>query len=682
MTRTSAVGLGVSRDKNRRGKQYRCRLFHHRGLLDLGRFETEDEAKMAYDQAVRALKLEKSLNYPATSSKYFSPDVARKVQAFMAKNIMEPSNSSSSTPGGDDQHTDMHESPTTSGNSTASGGLSGCGHVGQGQHHHHLHAYADADYMYMQHPDHEYMQHHADMNAMDQAAVEALAAAAAATGGMPDYQHMEVMPDMMQLGGQHMGGGAYCDGATDMLLPPHQQQQQGYAACPWEEAALQMHGGPPAPTSYEAAQQQGMMAGCCDMNQQLGCAGVQYKEEAAAMHDFEQQQHADMCLQQQQEYAQVQPDQQQQLPAQQQQQGKATDDVRVMLALLAEILAEDEIHGPADLLDECPAEVSHALLQDQQEQPEDTFLQIHQHEQQEQDAFLPPHQDEQHQHQGYPMQTHQEQPQEYGGNGYLGAPACAYLQAGPQGSPSTPVLQDSSSDTLGYHAAASLECQQQPQPQQQLDCHVQQAQPQQWVPAANTTGGRIVHEPQQAHAQLPCLVSYGEVVLFVDVTTRLMLQLYTKLTANSVQHAGLTAIQWMADVRMNLGLPGPSTPGNSPSLSAAGGAQGAGGLPAAVHAAVLHTCSSLVSVSAGSGPDMAMALSGGGDSFSSCFLVTTLEQVLKALMSLRSMCSVCCPTDTLCSSVVSTMQGQLQAQSNTHEGQAVVALLGWLLGYV
>lgn len=38
MTRTSAVGLGVSRDKNRRGKQYRCRLFHHRGLLDLGRW--------------------------------------------------------------------------------------------------------------------------------------------------------------------------------------------------------------------------------------------------------------------------------------------------------------------------------------------------------------------------------------------------------------------------------------------------------------------------------------------------------------------------------------------------------------------------------------------------------------------------------------------------------------------
>jgi hypothetical protein len=221
------------------------------------------------------------------------------------------------------------------------------------------------------------------------------------------------------------------------------------------------------------------------------------------------------------------------------------------------------------------------------------------------------------------------------------------------------VLQDSSSDTLGYHAAASLECQQQQQPQQQLDCHV-----------------------QQAHAQLPCLVSYGEVVLFVDVTTRLMLQLYTQLTANSVQHAGLTAIQWMADVRMNLGLPGPSTPGNSPSLSAAGGGQGAGALPPAVHAAVLHTCSSLVSVSAGSGPDMAMALSGGGDSFSSCFLVTTLEQVLKALMSLRSMCCVCCPTDTMCSSVVSTMQSQLQAQSNTHEGQAVVALLGWLLGYV
>lgn len=32
------MGLGVSRDKNRRGKQYRCRLFHHRGLLDLGRW--------------------------------------------------------------------------------------------------------------------------------------------------------------------------------------------------------------------------------------------------------------------------------------------------------------------------------------------------------------------------------------------------------------------------------------------------------------------------------------------------------------------------------------------------------------------------------------------------------------------------------------------------------------------
>lgn len=618
---------------------------------------------MAYDQAVRALKLEKSLNYPAAPYKYFSPDVARKVQAFMAKNTMEPSNSCSSTPGGDDQHTDLNESPTTSGNSTASGGLGNCGSA---QVQHHLHSYADAEYMYM-HPDHEYM-HHADMHAMDHAAAHALAAsaaaAAAAAGGAPDmcghhHQHMECMPDMMQLGQQPMVGGGYCDGATDMLLPG---QQQGYAACTWQEAALQMQGGPPA-SSYEA-QQQGMMAGCCDMTQQLACAP--YMEEAPAMQELEQQ-HTDMCLQQQQEHAQLQTDQQQQqgeaVPGQGQ--GKATDDVRVMLALLAEILAEDEMHGPADLLDDChAAEVSHAQLQEQQEQEQ-------------QEAFLPTYQEEQ-EHQGFQMQTHQQQPQGCG-TGYLAAPACAFLQASPAGSPSTPVLQDSSSDTLGYHAAASVPRQQQPQPQQQqLNCHVKQ---QQWMPAASANGGRTAPEPQQAQAQLPCLVSYGEVVLFVDVTTKLMLQLYTQLTASSMQHAGLTAIQWMADVRINLGVPGPNTPGNSPSLSAGVGGTGVAGLPAAVHAAVLHTCSSLVSVGAGSGPDMGASLSGGG-TFSSCFLVTVLEQVMKALMSLRSMCSVCCPTQALCPSVMTAMQGQLQAQNDTREGQAVVALLGWLLGYV
>lgn len=640
------------------------------------RFETEDEAKLAYDQAVRALKLEKSLNYPASSCKYFSPDVARKVQAFMAKNIMEPSNSCSSTPGGDDQHTDLNESPTTSGNSTASGGLGNCGSA---QVQHHLHSYADAEYMYM-HPDHEYM-HHADMHTMDQAAVQALAASAAAAAAdmCGHHQHMECMPDMMQLGQQPMGGG-YCDGgsgcATDMLLPG---QQQGYAACTWQEAALQMQGGPSA-SSYEA-QQQGMMAGCCDMTQQLACGGAHYMEEAPAMQELEQQ-HTDMCQQQQQEHAQLQTDQQQQgeqVPGQGQGQGqgKTTDDVRVMLALLAEILAEDEMHGPADLLDDChAAEVSHAQLQEQHQQQED-FLQVHQ--EQEQEAFLPTHQEEQ-EHQGYQMQTHQEQPQGCG-TGYLAAPACAFLQASPAGSPSTPVLQDSSSDTLGYHAAASMPRQQQPQPQQQqLNCHVKQQQ-QQWMPAASANGGRTAPEPQQAQAQLPCLVSYGEVVLFVDVTTKLMLQLYTQLTANSMQHAGLTAIQWMADVRINLGAPSPTTPGSSPSPSAGVGGTGAAGLPAAVHAAVLHTCSSLVSVGAGSGPDMVASLSGGG-SFSSCFLVTVLEQVMKALMSLRSMCSVCCPTQAMCPSVVTAMQGQLQAQSDTHEGQAVIALLGWLLGYV
>lgn len=501
---------------------------------------------------MRALKLEKSLNYPSTSQQYFSPDVDRKVQAFVAKNA-EPSNSANSTPRAPDaQH--QRGSPTLSGNSTAS----------------------DEPRNSMQglpQPIDDFTQLPSDEFQADvPPSLEQTAAA-----GMPG--HLDCMP-MMQLAAQAMGfhGGS----ADDMLAA-------GQMCAPWDQLALQMG----MPASYE-------QVSCAQLATNVPYAHAQTVEEQQADDGLQQPPSED----QHEQVLAPQPHRQQPVDA-------ATDDVRVMLALLAEILAEDEVQDPEAL---GAVAVSQPQLQ---EQP---YLQQH----------------------GCSA-------------GYPAAPAASYLQAGPAGSPSTPVTQGSPTYSMGQQAAASSAA------------HHQQH----YALAAGPISG---DPPQQA--MLPSLSSCGEVVLFVDVTTKLMLQLYTQLTANTMQHAGLTAIQWMSDVRMSLSTPGFNTPGSSPSLSG-DCSFGAAGLPFSVQCAVLHTCSSLVAVGAGGSADMSVGMA--GSPFSSCFLVAVLEQVMKVLMSLRSLCAASCPSQGLSSAVLQLWQSQLQAQASTQVGQAVAALLGWVV---
>jgi hypothetical protein len=575
------------------------------------RFETEDEARLAYDQAVRTLKLEKSLNYPSTAQEYFSPDVARKVQTFMDKHA-EPSNSCSSSPRAPAGQ--LVQSPAASGNSTASGEPSGSVH---GPH-------ARVCEEFMQLPSDEYQ---ADFHHPFRQTAENEAQAAAAQG------HRDCM-SLMQLPAQVLDCSS--SGAVGMLLP-------GQLCAPWEQLALQLG----ASDGYEQMQYASLAGGAQFVGapdrleqerQQLDAALLQHEPTDEGLQEHEQ---TDQGLQEQP----LHPD------------DAPPDDVRVMLSLLAEILAEDQ-------LQESGAQEPAAAMPEHQLQHDPYVHDQHTLEQE-------PCPQGQHRLQGEPcLQKEQcyqghhcmEQQQHYEdcSGGYVAALTSAmYLQAGPAGSPSTPVMHDSPAVSVAQQPAASA---------------VRQHAQQQFMPAASTHD-RV---PLQQAPLMPSLSSCGEVVLFVDVTTKRMLQLYTQLTANNMQHAGLTAIQWMSDVRLGLTAPGYSTPGSSPEIAGECSSLNGAGLPYAVQAAVLHTCSSLVAVAAGGSADMAGGLAG-SSSFSSCFLVAVLEQAMKVLMALRGLCAGLCPSLGLNSSMLQAFQGQLQAHASTQVGQAVAAVLGWVL---
>lgn len=161
------------------------------------------------------------------------------------------------------------------------------------------------------------------------------------------------------------------------------------------------------------------------------------------------------------------------------------------------------------------------------------------------------------------------------------------------------------------------------------------------------------------------LTNCGEVVLFVDISTQHMLQLYTTLAALQPQHAGMAAITWMAGVRSSL-----STACASSSSAGAGAV-----LSASVAPAVLHTCASLVAVGAADVQDTAAA----GQSFCWSFLLPVLEQVMGALMSLRTLCAAFHPMQGFSSDMQHAWQRQLQGTTSTQEGPAVAAVLNWLV---
>lgn len=161
------------------------------------------------------------------------------------------------------------------------------------------------------------------------------------------------------------------------------------------------------------------------------------------------------------------------------------------------------------------------------------------------------------------------------------------------------------------------------------------------------------------------LTSCGEVVLFVDISTQHMLQLYTTLAALQPQHAGVAAITWMAGVRSGL-----STAGASSSGTGAGTV-----LPASVAPAVLHTWASLAAVGAADVQHTAAA----GQPFCWSFLLPVLEQVMGALMSLRTLCAAFHPMQGFSSDTQHAWQCQLQATTSTREGPAVAAVLSWLV---
>jgi hypothetical protein len=584
------------------------------------RFETEDEAKLAYDQAVRTLKLEKSLNYPSSAHEYFSPDVARKVQTFLAKHA-EPSNSCSSSPRGPVGEQQI-QSPAASGNSTASGEPSGSVH---GPHEHVCEEF-------MQLPSDEFqadVDHPVEQTAED----EAQAAAAAQV-------HGDCM-SMMQLPAQVLDCSG--SGTVGMLLP-------GQLCAPWEQLALQLG----ASAGYEqmqyaslagGAQFVGAPDGLEQEHQQTDAALLQHEQTDEGLQEHQQ---TDQGLQEQPLQADAPP-----------------DDVRVMLSLLAEILAEDQLQEPGAQEPDA-AMPEHQLQHDPYVQDQHPLGQEHclqgqhglQGEHCQHGLQDPPCLQEE---QCYQDQHCMEQQQyEDCSAGYVAALTSAlYFQAGPAGSASTPVMHNSPAVSMAQQPAASA-----------VRHHAQQ----QFMPAASTYDSvRLQQAPL-----MPSLSSCGEVVLFVDVTTKLMLQLYTQLTANNLQHAGLTAIQWMSDVRFSLTAPGYSTPGSSPDIAGECSSFDGAGLPYDVQAAVLHTCSSLVAVAAGGSADMTGGVTG-SCSLSSCFLVAVLEQVLKVMMALRGLCAGFCPSLALSSSMLQAFQGQLQAQASTQVGQAVAALLAWVL---
>jgi hypothetical protein len=192
----------------------------------------------------------------------------------------------------------------------------------------------------------------------------------------------------------------------------------------------------------------------------------------------------------------------------------------------------------------------------------------------------------------------------------------------------------------------------------------------QLIPAAAAALGNAQPRQQQQHGDLLALSCCREVVLFIDVFTTHLLQLYTELTAHNQQVTGLLAVQWVSGVRMSLYAP-----------RAASSSSGSPPPPPSVRAAVMLTSASLVSLAA-SGTAALQAAGTERVSWSWDHLVLVVEGLMKELMTLRGLYSGCPAGEGLGSSVLQAFQGQLQAQASTDVGQAVAALFNVVLDRV
>ncbi|KAF8065851.1 hypothetical protein HT031_002911 [Scenedesmus sp. PABB004] len=89
LTNRDVVGLGrgVTFDERASGKHYRARFHFARRVLDLGRYSTQHEARLAYDQVATAMATFKrcKTNYPPGSHALDNPDVDQRLRAFLAQ---------------------------------------------------------------------------------------------------------------------------------------------------------------------------------------------------------------------------------------------------------------------------------------------------------------------------------------------------------------------------------------------------------------------------------------------------------------------------------------------------------------------------------------------------------------------------------------------------------------------
>lgn len=175
---------------------------------------------------------------------------------------------------------------------------------------------------------------------------------------------------------------------------------------------------------------------------------------------------------------------------------------------------------------------------------------------------------------------------------------------------------------------------------------------------------------QQGHGK-PRLSTAAEVISFVDLSVVHLLQLYGRVTLPKQQHAGLTAVTWLAGVRSTITSTGPLSSSSSPAEACE-----------AVPSAVLHTCVSLVSLAAGdtstqpgvqTSPDQQSS-----EPFSCSFLAAVVEQLMQALLTLRAIYAAANPSERRSSKELESFKAELRAQANSAAAHAADRLLDWL----
>jgi hypothetical protein len=162
--------------------------------------------------------------------------------------------------------------------------------------------------------------------------------------------------------------------------------------------------------------------------------------------------------------------------------------------------------------------------------------------------------------------------------------------------------------------------------------------------------------PQALQQLLPTPLAAGELLQCVDMTVAHTMQLYTRLTAQPLQHAGHTAVMWLAGVRAQ-----------HTALLSSGAAA-----PPAVSCAAMHVCASLV-FTAAEPPGGVMF-----GPFNCSFLLVVLELLADTLLSLRGMCVGVHPATHLSGAAMHAWRQALRAQAHTKAGEAVAAVLSFL----